>query len=178
MRHARILYAGPGISGVLTSLEHLDPDAFELTALGHAIELDWPRRDPHWTLSIKVATSLFGSIGREPKDPAAATDLEWIRHADGAVYVADSQRLERSWRRLDLLARCLTATGRVPESLALVVQANKRDLDSIASLEQMRAEITWPNAELVPSIAIIGEGVETALNCLLARIAKLQPDTP
>jgi signal recognition particle receptor subunit beta len=70
-----------------------------------------------------------------------------LRGVDGVVFVADSQRgrLDADAESMSDLAENLADEGQALEKVPLVIQYNKRDLDDIAPIEELR-ELLNPRA--------------------------------
>ncbi|MCZ7683054.1 MAG: hypothetical protein M5U28_31290 [Sandaracinaceae bacterium] len=190
----RVVYDGPGLSGVTTTL----------CALGWGDFRDWLPDAPGTDHSVRTldldgvslvvdkanASSLYRPYldPRHPEGGAPTTEYglsrrDSLERLDGVVFVADSQRArsKHNEARLDRLLADLRYVGRVPSQLPLVVQLNKRDLDGVRppehpgallSVEELRAALPWPGpVRYVPSSAVRGWGVREALCAVLELLA-------
>lgn len=97
---------------------------------------------------------------------------------DGLVFVADSrrQRLKANtaaWREMQ---RTLWSQGVDLARLPLVVQFNKRDLEKISPIEELRRQLAMHRGAEVPAIAQHGVGTLESLHTLINQvISKLSP---
>ncbi len=97
---------------------------------------------------------------------------------DGLVFVADSKRDAASanaYSYRDLEAN-LRANGIQLESVPQVVQFNKRDLEDVKPLDEIRKAWEGTGIPTVPAVALRGEGVvetfEALLGCLYRHLDK------
>lgn len=100
------------------------------------------------------------------------TEIEFLRTADGLIFVVDSQN-EALDRNIDMLDFCLAMLGFVkkkPEDVPLVFQLNKRDLPNIISIDVLKSRLKWPGCQYVESIASKDIGVYQALDELVSLI--------
>jgi hypothetical protein len=185
-RHRRILYTGPVLAGVSTSLSYIaHTKGIALEQFTSRPGLETTTRDgARLSAYADVRSSYFfeGSIdgitkcARPDADahmrslkPLFEAHIEYLRVIDGVVFVVDSQleRREANLERLERLVADLGAVGRRDVELPLVFQLNKRDCPSASSVSLLQNELRWPRCEYAPSIARTGEGVASALRTLL-----------
>jgi len=91
---------------------------------------------------------------------------------DAVAFVADSQRDAASanaYSYRDLEAN-LRANGIDIHSVPQVVQFNKRDLEDIKPLDEIRAAWQGTGIPTVPAVALSGEGVVETFGALLGRL--------
>lgn len=176
---ARVLYTGPALAGVGTSVRHLAEVCriklegypryrFEhVTEQGIYLVLQTDPRIPSYF------EDSFDTRKRNPSmRPYFTEHIEFLQQVDVVVFVADSQieKREANEEALDRLRAGLKSIGR-NENIPLVLQANKRDLPNAAPLADVESWVRWPHAELVPSIALTGDGVATAIRLALSLVA-------
>ncbi len=84
-----------------------------------------------------------------------------LKGVDGVVFVADSQeeRTDANIESLDNLRGNLKEQGYDLDKLPYVVQYNKRDLDNILSIEELRRDVNPTNVPEFEACATTGEGV-------------------
>lgn len=178
----KLVYYGPAMSGKTTNLiylhNHLRPELcgelmtmetkddrtlfFDLLPLGF--------RTPAGML---VKIKLFTVPGQVQHD---STRKAVLSRADGVVFVADSQSSQsiNNGESFQNLAENTARVGLDFQKLPLVVQFNKRDLDTILSREEILArwgEAPWP---LFFAVALTGPGVlQTFRQLLLLAYASL-----
>jgi mutual gliding-motility protein MglA len=181
----KLVYYGPAQSGKTTNLMRLHdlvaPDMkgeimtletqndrtlfFDLLPLGF--------RAPSGLL---VKFRLFTVPGQVAHD---GTRKAVLSRADGAVFVADSQRNQsvNNGESFQNLAENAARVGLDFEKLPLVVQFNKRDLPNILSEEEVKARwqsAPWP---LLFSSALDGSGVRETFAALLRLVYRaLEPE--
>ena len=92
--------------------------------------------------------------------------------ADGVVFVADSQEAVRD-RNAEFYRHLGTnlAKAGLPSDIPYALQANKRDLPNLISVEELSAQFGRGTAA-IPSIALRGQGVIETLRALVERVAE------
>ena len=170
----KIVYYGPAVGGKTTSLQKihgvLDPErrtrlhslntAADRTLFFDLLSLDLGRiRDYRLTLQ------LYTVPGQVQYD---ATRRTVLAGADGVVFVADSQIDQRdanveslSNLRLNLIANSLDV-----QSMPLVFQYNKRDLDPIQTIEEMESGLNPQGLPSFATVATTGEGILDAFGAI------------
>jgi len=95
-----------------------------------------------------------------------------LKGTDGVIFVADSQqdKTEENKRQLHQLKQQLSAEGILLDKIPMMIQYNKRDLNNIHSVAQMRAEINRYNHPDCPAVADKGEGVFETLKTVLKMV--------
>lgn len=174
----KLVYYGPAMSGKTSNLiglhDLLSPDLkgeimtletqndrtlfFDLLPLGF-------RTPTGWLVKFKLYT-VPGQVVHD------ATRKAVLSRADGVVFVADSQRSQGvnnagSFQNLEENVR---RVGLDFENLPLVVQFNKRDLETVLSEEEIRerwSAAPWP---LVMASALTGMGVRETFVKLLEAV--------
>jgi signal recognition particle receptor subunit beta len=91
-----------------------------------------------------------------------------LRGADGLVFVADSQpnRSEANVESLENLEQNLLEYGMSLEKVPFVIQYNKRDLEDVMSVEDMRAQLNPRGVPDFEACAAKGPGVIETLKGL------------
>ncbi|GAB6065621.1 Rab family GTPase [Aquifex pyrophilus] len=97
-----------------------------------------------------------------------------MRGADGVVFVVDSseEKLKENLEFIDILSEDLSLYGKSLGDTPLVIQYNKRDLESALSVDILEREINRLGRPSVEAVAIRGEGVEKTLNAIIGEILK------
>lgn len=189
----RILYVGPGLSGVSTSIRYLAHTA--------GIELSYENRyafgmktqsGVHLTVCSDVRTNYFfesAAAGLAKCERATAgghlaylaplfrAHLDYLKATHGVVFVVDSQpeRDEANAEQLRRLKMDLGAIGRSLTEVLLVFQCNKRDLPNQMAISRLEGELHWPRSTYTSSCAKTGEGVVDAVRTLLAMMSPHPP---
>lgn len=145
----KIVYYGPGLCGKTTNIKFIhsatNPDArgklisletkAERTLFFDFLPLSLPAIKGFKTRVhlYTVPGQLFYSASRKLI----------MKGADGVVFVADSQRarFEANIISMDDLKENLESYGYNIETIPFVIQYNKRDLDDIVPVEELRAEL-------------------------------------
>lgn len=145
----KIVYYGPGLCGKTTNIKFIhsatNPDArgklisletkAERTLFFDFLPLSLPAIKGFKTRVhlYTVPGQLFYSASRKLI----------MKGADGVVFVADSQRarFEANIISMDDLKENLESYGYNIEAIPFVIQYNKRDLDDIVPVEELRAEL-------------------------------------
>ncbi|MCK4234184.1 gliding-motility protein MglA, partial [candidate division WOR-3 bacterium] len=84
-----------------------------------------------------------------------------LQGADGIVFVADSQewRMEDNIHSFKNLEKNLRDNGYDIKSVPLVIQYNKRDLQDVTKIEDIRKGLNSMNVPDIPTSALKGEGI-------------------
>jgi signal recognition particle receptor subunit beta len=174
----KLVYYGPARSGKTTNLNQLH-DMLAGGAAGEMVALD--TQDDR-TLYFDFLPVEFGIDGGFRVKLKLFTVPGQVLHrstrrvvlagADAVVFVADSQRSQASanaYSYRDLGAN-LRANGLDIERIPQVVQFNKRDLEDIKPLEEIRAAWEGTGVPTIPASARRGEGVIETFEQLLMRL--------
>jgi len=180
--HFKLVYYGPGLGGKTTNLEfihkHSRPDR-----RGKLISL---AAESERTLFFDLLPVELGEfkgyqvrlhLCTVPGQIAQAQTRKLVlRHVDGIVFVVDSQRarLEDNLQSVIDLDQNLRQQGDDPDRLPLVVQYNKRDLEDIGSIQELRRELRVPKG--VPeleAVAVRGVGVFDTMKTVLKQCLTL-----
>jgi signal recognition particle receptor subunit beta len=92
-----------------------------------------------------------------------------LQGADGVVFVADSQkhRLDANVESLRDMFKNLQTMGLEPESVPLVLQCNKRDLNNIVPVPEMRKRLGMNGVPTFKTVATEGKGIFDALKTII-----------
>ena len=163
----KIVYYGPGLGGKTTNVQHL----FDRTHEGARGRLVSLKTESDRTLFFDFLPLEIGSIGgfrtrlqlyTVPGQVFYRASRRLIlRGLDGVVFVADSQRgrLDANVESMADLADNLDEYGRSLGQVPLVLQYNKRDLEGIAPLPELRALLNPGGAPELEAAAASGRGV-------------------
>jgi signal recognition particle receptor subunit beta len=172
----KVVYYGPALSGKTTNLRMLHQQ-IDSGSRGQMVTLDTTGdRTLYFDfLPIEFGTAsgfsvkikLFTVPGQVMHKSTRKVVLSGV---DGVVFVADSQRSSASanaysWR--DMEAN-LKSNGIDFDKIPKVVQFNKRDLDDVKPLHEIKD--AWGDVTTFPAVAIRGEGVRETFRELLRQL--------
>ncbi len=174
----KLVYYGPAQSGKTTNLTFLHQSANpqmkgELMVLetkgDRTLFFDMLPMGMRAASGLLIKLKLFTVPGQVAHD---STRKAVLSRADGLVFVADSQRTQsrNNLESFENLMANLSRVGLDVETLPLVVQFNKRDMDAIVTEQEVlqRWEKTpWP---IVFASALRGEGVGETFRALLEKV--------
>lgn len=165
--YTKIVYYGPGLSGKTTNVRHI----YERTApacKGKLVSLqtesertlffDFLPLDLGRVNGFKLRFQLYTVPGQIFY---GATRKLVLKGFDAVVFVADSQpdRFEANVEAMEDLLENLVEQGHDSADVPLVLQYNKRDLDEIVSVEELRAALNPRGAPDFEAAASTGRGV-------------------
>ena len=173
--HCKIVYYGPGFGGKTTNLECL----FERLAGRGEVEMTRLSTEGDRTLYFDLLPLDLGNIlgyrtrlhlytvPGQPRYNASRKII--LEGADGIVFVADSHPEQFFWNRVSFenLRRNLALSARTLESVPLVMQYNKRDLDELVPIEQLDRLLNGGRWPVLPAVAMRGEGVLESLKAIV-----------
>ena len=174
----KLVYYGPGLCGKTTNLEKIYANP-KLDNKGKMISMS---TETDRTLFFDFMPMELGTIGGQKVRVQLytvpgqvfydATRKLVLRGSDGVVFVADSQESmkESNLTSFENLKTNLRLNRIDPDKIALVLQYNKRDLPSVASVETMNAYMKPGDAPVVEASAITGVGVTATLRAAVSRI--------
>ncbi len=174
----KVVYYGPAKSGKTTNLQQihnlLAPDSRNQmvtldTQDDRTLYFDFLPVEVGLEGGYKIKLKLFTVPGQVLH---RSTRRVVLAGADAVAFVADSQRASASanaYSYRDLEAN-LRANGLDPASLPQVVQFNKRDLEDIKSLDEIREAWEGTGIPTIPASATRAEGVLETLEALLIRL--------
>ena len=172
----KVVYYGPALSGKTTNLlmlhELIDPGSrgkmVTLDTTGdRTLYFDFLPIEFGTTNGFSVKIKLFTVPGQVMHK---STRKVVLAGADAVAFVADSQRSTASanaysWR--DMEAN-LKSNGIDFDAIPKVVQFNKRDLDDVKPLQEIKA--AWGDVPTFPAVAIRGDGVRETFRELLRQL--------
>lgn len=174
-RNCKVVYYGPALSGKTTNLRHIynkvNPDA-----KGKLISLD---TETERTLFFDFLPLALGDVlGYDTRFHLYTVPGQIfynnsrkliLKGVDGIVFVADSQveRLEANIESMENLKINLKEEGYNIDSIPLVLQYNKRDLENISSMGELKKLINPLNRPEFEAIAIEGKGVFESLKAIV-----------
>ena len=171
----KIVYYGPALSGKTTNLQQLHT-RINPKACGRMISLDTKDDRTLYFDFLPVQFMTGGGFNIKIKlftVPGQvmhrSTRKAVLAGADAVAFIADSQRsvaVANAYSFKDL-EKNLQANGIDFASIPMVVQFNKRDLDDVKSLEEIRKGWEDTNIPTFPAVAIKGEGVIEAFEALV-----------
>ncbi len=180
----KIVYYGAALSGKTTNLQQIH-SLLARGARGKMVSLD--TQDDR-TLYFDFLPVEFGVEGEYKVKLKTFTVPGQVMHrstrrvvlagADAVAFIADSQRSAASANAYSYrdLETNLRANGLDINSIAQVVQFNKRDLEDVKPLEEVRQAWKGTGIPTVPAAAVRGEGVLETFEALLQQLYR-QLDT-
>jgi signal recognition particle receptor subunit beta len=172
--NCKIVYYGPGLCGKTTNLQYI----YQKTAPDSKGKMISLATETERTLFFDFLPLALGEIrgfktrfhlytvpGQVFYDASRKLILKGV---DGVVFVADSQeeRTDANSESLDNLRGNLMEQGYDLDKLPYVVQYNKRDLDNILSIEELRRDVNPTNVPEFEACATTGEGVFETLKAV------------
>lgn len=171
---SKIVYYGPGLSGKTTNLQYVFKKVPQDTR-GELISL---ATDADRTLYFDFLPVNVGNIkGFSVKFQLYtvpgqvyynATRKLVLRGVDGLVFVADSQmdKMDENIESLKNLEENLIEYGYDLKTMPFVIQYNKRDLPSIATIEQLQETLNPRGVPYYEAVATSGNGVFATLKAI------------
>jgi mutual gliding-motility protein MglA len=165
--NCKIVYYGPGLCGKTTNLQYIynktNPDAKgKMISLATETErtlfFDFLPLALGEIRGFKTRFHLYTVPGQVFYDASRKLILKGV---DGVVFVADSQiaRTEANLESLENLRTNLAEQGYSLDKLPYVVQFNKRDMPSVASVDELRSLLNPNSVPDFEAIASTGVGV-------------------
>lgn len=172
--NCKIVYYGPGLCGKTTNLQYIynktNPEAKgKMISLATETErtlfFDFLPLALGEIRGFKTRFHLYTVPGQVFYDASRKLILKGV---DGVVFVADSQiaRMEANLESMENLRTNLAEQGYSLDKLPYVVQYNKRDMPSVAPVEELRALLNPTNVPDYEGIATSGEGVFETLKAI------------
>jgi len=172
--NCKIVYYGPGLCGKTTNLQYIyqktAPEAKgKMISLATETErtlfFDFLPLTLGEIRGFKTRFHLYTVPGQVFYDASRKLILKGV---DGVVFVADSQeeRMDANTESLDNLRINLKEQGYDLDKLPYVVQYNKRDLDNIVTIEELRRELNPTGVPDFEACATVGEGVFETLKAV------------
>ena len=172
--NCKIVYYGPGLCGKTTNLQFIY-DRTNPKAKGKMISLatetertlffDFLPLSLGEIRGFKTRFHLYTVPGQVFYDASRKLILKGV---DGVVFVADSQimRMDANLESMDNLRSNLAEQGYDLDHIPLVIQYNKRDLPSIADVDELREMLNPRGVPDFESNARTGEGVFESLKAI------------
>jgi hypothetical protein len=175
----KIVYYGPALSGKTTTLERVHAktnpnmrgDMVSLKTRGdRTIYFDFMQLELGEISGLKPRFNVYTVPGQVYY---VGTRKLVLQGADGVVFVADSQkhRLDANVESARDMVKNLRTLGLDPRGMPIVLQCNKRDLDSIAPVPVIRRQLGMTQFPTFKTVATEGVGVFDALKTIINKVA-------
>jgi len=173
----KLVYYGPPVGGKTTNLQILHRSAVarrrgELISINSAqdrtILFDLlPLRTPGFR-GFDLRLQILAVPGQAMY---SATRRLVLKGADSLVFVANSalDRWEENIQSYREMTQNLISHRLDPAQMPLVLQYNKRDLPQVLEVEALDRALNSRHTEVIPAVAVRGEGVLETLGVILAR---------
>jgi len=172
--NCKIVYYGPGLCGKTTNLQYIytktNPDAKgKMISLATETErtlfFDFLPLALGEIRGFKTRFHLYTVPGQVFYDASRKLILKGV---DGVVFVADSQiaRTEANLESLENLRTNLAEQGYSLDKLPYVIQYNKRDMPSVAPVEELRELLNPAGVPEFEAVASTGVGVFETLKAV------------
>ena len=181
--NCKIVYYGPGLCGKTTNIQWIHEQANPekrgklvslATETDRTLFFDFLPLDMGTVKGFKVRFHLYTVPGQVFYDASRKLIL---RGCDGIIFVADTQRprLEANIESIANLATNLKDNGFDIRTIPYVLQLNKRDMPTAASLQEMEELLRFRNEPMIEAVAFKGIGViETLKACARQILMELQ----
>ncbi len=176
----KIVYYGPGLSGKTTNLQYLhsilNPETRgRLLSLStesdRTLFFDFLPVELGKIRDFSIRFQLYTVPGQVRYN---ATRKVVLKGADAVIFVADSQRdmKEQNIESFVNMRENLLSNNINPDEIPVILQYNKRDLDNIASLDELNADLNHNKYPFIESCAINGSGVEESFKLITKLLLK------
>ncbi len=176
--NCKVVYYGPGLSGKTTNLEVVHNKApktnvGELTSIAtegdRTLFFDFLPLNLGKVAGMQTKFQIYTVPGQVYYN---STRKLVLQGSDGIVFVADSRRgkMEENLESLKNLEENLEEYGMDIDTIPLVIQYNKRDLDDIHTVEELEKLINRFDAPCFEAVAVTGEGVFPTLKKLSSMV--------
>ena len=176
--NCKIVYYGPGLCGKTTNIQWIYEQANPekrgklvslATETDRTLFFDFLPLDMGTIKGFKVRFHLYTVPGQVFYDASRKLIL---RGCDGIIFVADSQaaRMGANIESIANLATNLRENGFDIRSIPYVLQFNKRDMPSAASLTDLERLLRFRNEPMVEAVANQGIGVIDTLKAAARQI--------
>ncbi len=178
--NCKIVYYGPGLCGKTTNLEYVYQKVNPETR-GKMISLatenertlffDFLPVDLGSIRGFKTRFHLYTVPGQVYYNASRRLILKGV---DGIVFVADSQaeRMDSNLASMQNLYENLAEYGYDPRQLPMVLQYNKRDLQSRIPVDELSGQLNPGGLEEHEAVAVEGEGVFDTLRAVSKQVIK------
>lgn len=172
--HCKLVYYGPSLGGKTTNVQWVysrttgqgetQMQSFNANT-ERTLFFDFLPMDVGEIRGLKTRFHLYTVPGQVVYDASRKLIMKGL---DGVVFVADSQieRMEENLEALKNLEKNLDQQGYDIRRVPLVIQYNKRDLDNVTPLAEMRASLNRVNAPDFEAVASSGKGVMETLRTI------------
>ncbi len=178
--NCKVVYYGPGLGGKTTNLEYVysrvNPETTgKMISLATETErtlfFDFLPIDLGEIRGFKTRFHLYTVPGQVYYNASRKLILKGV---DGIIFVADSQRerAEANIESMHNLYENLSAYGYNIEDIPFAIQYNKRDLENVHTVEELRAQLN-PNSVLdFEGVGTEGKGVFDTLRAVSKLVVK------
>jgi mutual gliding-motility protein MglA len=178
--NCKLVYYGPGLGGKTTNLEYVynkvNPETRgKLISLATEQErtlfFDFLPVDLGSIRGFKTRFHLYTVPGQVYYNASRRLILKGV---DGLVFVADSQaeRMDANIAALENLYENLADYGYDPAQLPVVLQWNKRDLQSAVPVDELRRQLNPMGLQEYEAVAVSGAGVFDTLKAVSKLVLK------
>ncbi len=179
--HCKLVYYGPSLGGKTTNIQWI----YQKTAQDQKSKLIALNTNNERTLffdflpmflgdinGYKVRFHLYTVPGQVVYDASRKLILKGL---DGIIFVADSQkeRMEENIESFKNLKTNLRQQGYDIEKVPLVIQYNKRDLESAVPVQELRLALNEYNSPDFEAVASQGEGVMETFKTISKKIVSI-----
>jgi len=176
--NCKIVYYGPGLCGKTTNIQWIYEQANPekrgklvslATETDRTLFFDFLPLDMGTVKGFKVRFHLYTVPGQVFYDASRKLIL---RGCDGIIFVADSQRarMEANIESIANLATNLKENGFDIRSIPYVLQLNKRDMPSAATVPEMERLLRFRNEPMIEAVANKGGGVIETLKAAARQV--------
>ncbi len=176
--NCKIVYYGPGLCGKTTNIQWIYEQANPekrgklvslATETDRTLFFDFLPLDMGTVKGFKVRFHLYTVPGQVFYDASRKLIL---RGCDGIIFVADSQRarMEANIESIANLATNLKENGFDIRSIPYVLQLNKRDMPSAATIPEMERLLRFRNEPMIEAVANKGGGVIETLKAAARQV--------
>lgn len=176
--NCKIVFYGPGLGGKTTNLQYIydktNPDTKgKMISLATETErtlfFDFLPLALGTIRGFKTRFHLYTVPGQVFYDASRKLILKGV---DGVVFVADSQleRMDANIESVDNLKENLMEQGYDLANIPYVVQYNKRDLDNIATIDELQRSLNPMNVPWFEAVAPEGPGVFETLKAVAKQV--------
>ncbi|MEO0294068.1 MAG: Rab family GTPase [candidate division WOR-3 bacterium] len=176
----KIVYYGPGRAGKTTNVKYIfskipedrKSDIISMaTKQDRTLFFDFMPVDLGTFKNFNTRLQVYTVPGQVIYD---STRKLVLRGADGVVFVADSlrSRMEDNIWSWENLIENLKENNINIEEIPIIIEYNKRDLEDIASIEELEAQLNPDHYPSFPSIATTGEGIIEVFKAIGVEVLK------
>lgn len=173
--NCKIVYYGPGLGGKTTNLQYIfrkmTPESRGkmvslATETDRTLFFDFLPLSMGEIRGFKTRFHLYTVPGQVFYEASRRLIL---RGVDGVVFCADSQitRMDANVESIENMKGNLRDQGYDPDRIPLVLQYNKRDVASIASLAELHSLLNYRNVPEFEAVATNGPGVFETLKAII-----------